>query len=90
MVNTPPHLLFPSISCSLLQIRQGSAKQVVSSLQQKQKKDVSYQTKVVAGVVHRTPIQVCVCVWPTAASSTRGGPCSRLVGAKKGVIRVCW
>jgi len=40
-------------------MRQGSAKQVVSALQQKQKKDVGYQTKVVAGVVHRTPIQVC-------------------------------
>ena len=44
---------------SPFQMRQGSAKQVVSALQQKQKKEVGYQTKVVAGVVHRTPIQVC-------------------------------
>ena len=36
-------------------MRQASAKQVVSQIQQKQQK-VGYQTKVVGGVVHRTPI----------------------------------
>ncbi len=40
-------------------MRQGSAKQVVSALKQKQKKtDISYQTKVVGGVVQRIPVQV--------------------------------
>lgn len=38
-------------------MRQGSAKQVVSALKHK-KTDVSYQTKVVGGVVQRVPIQV--------------------------------
>lgn len=38
-------------------MRQGSAKQIVSYMQQRQQKDVGYRTNVVGGVVHRTPIQ---------------------------------
>ena len=39
-----------------LQMRQGSARQVASLIQQKQGEDVSYRTKVVGGVVHKIPM----------------------------------
>ncbi len=37
-------------------MRQGSARQVASLIQQKQGEDVSYRTKVVGGVVHKIPM----------------------------------
>ena len=44
----------------IIQMRQGSYKNIVSA-QKERSKDVGYRTQIVAGVIRRIPIQVHVC-----------------------------
>lgn len=80
-IGTPNGAFFFSVDCTeereewiealkKSSLRQGSAKQLVSALQQKQRAgNVGYQTHIVGGVVHRTPIPV---TQPNEGSSTSG------------------